>query len=177
MSFQTSESESLLLRKLFQYSVSFPPLLTLQPALIAIFLKEATLWTLSCSPPGLLLKHLNSLKNMPAYGSSGFFIGTTPSCKVYQEHSHPLPSLFPASQNTLHSPEAPFLASLNPPSGHGSSSTPSLHPSFHLPSLPSQCYDASERTAPYMVIQKGQNGSATLTQSQSKVQYDTVLQY
>lgn len=78
------------------------------------------------------------------------------------------PLLFLASQNTLHSPEASFLASLNPPSGHGSSSTPS----FHLPSLPSQCYDASERTAPFMMIQRGQNGSAPLNPSQSKVQCD-----
>lgn len=121
---------------------------------------------------------------MPAYGSSGFSIGTAPSCKVYPGHLYTFPSfltvllpstplLSAASQNTFHSPEASFLASLNPPSGHGSSSTPSLHASFHLPSLPSQCYDASERTAPYMVIQRGQNGSATLNQSQSKVQYDT----
>lgn len=90
--------------------------------------------------------------------------------------------VFTVSQNVLQSPESSFLTSLHPASTLCPSNTPSLLPSFHLPSHPShvsgQHYEATEKIAPYVVSQKVKNGPVNLNQprlqlQQLQVQCDT----
>ncbi|TDG99848.1 hypothetical protein EPR50_G00198160 [Perca flavescens] len=80
----------------------------------------------------------------------------------------------------VQSPEAAFLtsaphsSSLHPSRALRPSNTPSLHPSFHLPSRPShlsgQHYEAAEKLAPYIVTQKAKNEQANPKQSQLQQQ-------
>ncbi|KAE8279009.1 Zinc finger protein 541 [Larimichthys crocea] len=78
------------------------------------------------------------------------------------------------SQNVLQSPESSFLTSLHPASTLCPSNTPSLLPSFHLPSHPShvsgQHYEATEKIAPYVVSQKVKNGPVNLNQPRLQLQ-------
>nr|XP_046237291.1 uncharacterized protein LOC124054883 [Scatophagus argus]XP_046237292.1 uncharacterized protein LOC124054883 [Scatophagus argus] len=68
-----------------------------------------------------------------------------------------------ASQNIIKSPESSFLTSFHPPSTLCPSNTPSLHPSFHLPS---HRYEAAEKMTPYVATQRAKNGSANPNQTQ-----------
>ncbi|XP_054457612.1 uncharacterized protein LOC129093579 [Anoplopoma fimbria] len=77
----------------------------------------------------------------------------------------------------VQSPEATFLSStshpssLHPSRAQCSSSTPSHHPSFHLPSRPSQQhYAPAEKIVPYIVTQNVKNGLTDLNQSQLQQQ-------
>ncbi|XP_068444181.1 transcriptional-regulating factor 1-like [Clinocottus analis] len=83
----------------------------------------------------------------------------------------------------IQSPEAAFLSStshpssLNPSRALSSSSTPSIHPSFHLPSrpshIPSQHYEANKITS-HMVTQNVKNGQTNLNQSQMQQKAATI---
>ncbi|XP_031141003.1 uncharacterized protein si:dkey-19b23.10 isoform X1 [Sander lucioperca] len=80
----------------------------------------------------------------------------------------------------VQSPEVAFLtsashsSSLHPSRALCPSNTPSLHPSFHLPTHPShlsgQHYEAAEKLAPYIVTQKSKNEQANPNQSQLQQQ-------
>lgn len=99
-----------------------------------------------------------------------WFLSSTTQCQYNN-----LPSLyfFSASQNILRSTEPSFLTTLLPPSAHCPSNAPSLNASVHLPSLPTQHFEAAEKMSPYMVIPRGQNGSSDLKRLQLEVEYNS----
>lgn len=65
----------------------------------------------------------------------------------------------PASQNVLKSKEPSFLTTLLPSNSHGPSSGPSVNVSAHLTPTQSQHFEQVDKTSPYMLIYRGQNGS------------------
>lgn len=66
---------------------------------------------------------------------------------------------FLASQNVLKSKEPSFLTTLLPPNSHGPCTSPSVNASAHLPPVQSQHFEQVDKTSPYMLIYRGQNGS------------------
>lgn len=80
-------------------------------------------------------------------------------------------SFFPsaAPQNVLKSKEPSFLTTRLPPNSHGPSSSPSVNVSAHLPPVQSPHFEQVDKTSPYMLICRGQNGTPESKHTQLEV--------
>ncbi|XP_069573119.1 uncharacterized protein [Brachyistius frenatus] len=131
----------------------------------------------SVHSPGMLWKFplLTSHGFQPSSGDAG-----NTDCNLTSAHGDDFGNIT-ANHDILQTPEPSFhtSTSLHPSRALCPPSSPSLHPSFHLPSLPShffvQHHEAAEKTVGHAVIQKVKNGPAN--QNQSHLQQQTTPVY